>query len=863
MEKIKNSRSEKVYQKVKELTNRIGSVSEDFLDLTTEIIAKETGLDRSNVSKELNKLFDQKKVVKISGKPVIYLDKSVIESKISKPLKRSLYKNTEEFEEEVKKDELTSNKNSIKQHSILDSIVGTNDSLRGQTNQGKAAILYPPKGLHMIIVGETGVGKSTFAEVMYRYAIEVKKFTKESPFIIFNCADYCENPQLLLSQLFGHAKGAFTGADKEKKGLVELANGGILFLDEIHRLPPEGQEMMFLLMDKGIFRRLGESENFRESKVLIIAATTEDPQSSMLHTFLRRIPSIIKLPPLRQRSINERITLIYNFFHEEFLRVKVPIRVSNEVIKALAIYDCPGNIGQLKSDIQLICAKGFLDYISETKSCIEIKLSQLSESIISGYFNITDKRNKLINFTNLNSSGSVSFGVNQLDVQKYIENIFTNQEEKENNEDVYEIIQNQFLNLSTTELSSKEIKNKVDIKIEKYFHRLLNRASSNQKTLNQEAASTIINPNILAIVEEVLEEMKDEIGKALDTKIKFGLALHINTLIERIQIGSVISNPNKNEIKQQHPKEYMVAEKLRRGLQERLVISIPEDEAAFLAMFICAAKAEEKDFNVGVLIIAHGHATAKSMASVANKLLGTEQAHAIDMLLEEKVENVLEKAIEEVKKIDMGKGVLLLVDMGSLTSFSEIITQKTKINTKCISMVSTLMVIEAARKSLMPDTTLDKLYHEIEMLASRLNGIEYNSLNRFKDTHIERALLNILEETLSFLNVEKACNILLKCLKNILADIHEKIDDRIKTKFLFHCCCMIERVIRGEAFLNKSISEIITSKKRYFMLVKKHFECVEETFGICIPDTEIGYIVEILDTHFDTHESKLISINTV
>lgn len=68
----------------------------------------------------------------------------------------------------------------------------------------------------------------------------------DAPFKSFNCADYYNNPQLLMSQLFGYAKGAFTGADQDHEGLVEKADGGVLLLDEVHRLPPEGQEMLFI-----------------------------------------------------------------------------------------------------------------------------------------------------------------------------------------------------------------------------------------------------------------------------------------------------------------------------------------------------------------------------------------------------------------------------------------------------------------------------------------------------------------------------------------------------------------------------------------------------------------------------------------
>ncbi|KFN90945.1 NtrC family transcriptional regulator [Tetragenococcus muriaticus PMC-11-5] len=120
-------------------------------------------------------------------------------------------------------------------------------------------MLYPPKGLHTIIFGQTGTGKSMFAECMYQFAIQIKSIAKSAPFISFNCADYAQNPQLLFGHIFGVKKGAYTGADSDSTGLLAKADGGILFLDEIHRLPPEGQEMLFSFIDKGVYRPLGES----------------------------------------------------------------------------------------------------------------------------------------------------------------------------------------------------------------------------------------------------------------------------------------------------------------------------------------------------------------------------------------------------------------------------------------------------------------------------------------------------------------------------------------------------------------------------------------------------------------------------
>ncbi len=157
-------------------------------------------------------------------------------------------------------------KKTCKKPLAFENIIGFDGSLKPVIEQAKAAVMYPPNGLHTLLLGPTGVGKSELAQAMYNFKLEVNKDDCNSEFIIFNCADYADNPQLLISQLFGYVKGAYTGAHEDKEGLVEKANGGVLFLDEVHRLPPEGQELLFYLIDKGRFRRLGETDNNRTSK---------------------------------------------------------------------------------------------------------------------------------------------------------------------------------------------------------------------------------------------------------------------------------------------------------------------------------------------------------------------------------------------------------------------------------------------------------------------------------------------------------------------------------------------------------------------------------------------------------------------
>ena len=120
---------------------------------------------------------------------------------------------------------------------------------------------------------------------------------------------------------------------------------------------------------------------------------------------------------------------------------------------------------------------------------------------------------------------------------------------------------------------------------------------------------------------------------------------------------------------------------------------------------------------IGCIILCHGDSTASSMSSVVNELLSTNHCKAIDMPLDSSVKDTLNKTIKMVNAIDEGKGVVLLSDMGTLTAFSEIITQKTKIHTHSVEMVSTPIALEIVRKCMLPEMTLEKLIDEVDNIS--------------------------------------------------------------------------------------------------------------------------------------------------
>ena len=328
---------------------------------TTIELADLLNMNRANVSNDLNQLVKENRLQKTNSRPVKFIMNQTL------PLDHSI------------------EQTSKKPNTTFNLFYQENISLRPAIDQAKSAVLYPPLGMHTLLLGETGVGKSLFASIMHTFAIETERLQKDAPFIVFNCADYANNPQLLLGQLFGVKKGAYTGAVNQK-GLLEKAHNGILFLDEIHRLSAEGQEMLFTFIDHGYFRRLGETENESTANVLIICATTENRESSLLNTFSRRIPMTITIPPLRDRTYEERFLLIKRFFFEESKRIGKDIYVSANSMRSFIFYQCPNNIGQLKADIQLACAKAYSEFVTGKRNEIKIFSTDLQWYIKEGLF---------------------------------------------------------------------------------------------------------------------------------------------------------------------------------------------------------------------------------------------------------------------------------------------------------------------------------------------------------------------------------------------------------------------------------------------------------------------------------------------
>lgn len=202
----------------------------------------------------------------------------------------------------------------------------------------------------VLITGESGTGKELVAHAIHAHSARVRR-----PFVAINCGALPEN--LLEAELFGHERGAFTGAERQKKGRFELADTGTLFLDEVGELTPAAQVKLLRVLQERRFERVGGMQTISVD-VRVIAATNRDLQAETEarrfreDLFYRLSVVTLHLPPLRERLAD--VPQLAEFFIERAARRhKLPVKIlADDALRALMAYDYPGNVRELENMIE-------------------------------------------------------------------------------------------------------------------------------------------------------------------------------------------------------------------------------------------------------------------------------------------------------------------------------------------------------------------------------------------------------------------------------------------------------------------------------------------------------------------------------
>ena len=353
----------------------------------------------------------------------------------------------------------------------------------------------------------------------------------------------------------------------------------------------------------------------------------------------------------------------------------------------------------MKSNIQLACAKGFLNCINTDES-IDINLKLLPPNI----------KNGILTFGNKVDENATAWNIipNTITIQPDGNKTFLETDAYEPPFNIYSIIEDKTSALQEEGMSEDEIKNFITTDINLHLKQFY--AKFKNDIHRREGLLKIVDSDIVDFAEEIKTLAENRLNKKLNERFIYATSLHFSALFNRIKKKTVSFSSPIELPSTINSEEYAVAKEIHSLIEKRYNLTIPPVEIEYLALLLTSIQESSYQERVGIVVAAHGSSTATSMVAVAKKLFDADNILAVDMPLEMTPSDILDTVIEKVKAVDEGKGVLLLVDMGSLNTFGDLITEKTKILTKSVDMVSTPLVLEAVRKCSLCDTDLNSVY---------------------------------------------------------------------------------------------------------------------------------------------------------
>lgn len=738
---------------------------------TTQEIADILNLSRAVTSNYLNRLYEKNFVVKEGIKPVYWCSTSNL------------------CDNEINKDDRNI-ENVSNERDVFSTFIGASGSQKNVIKQCKAAITYPPNGLTILINGESGVGKSYLAKLIYQYAVQKKAINIDAPFKVLNCADYANNPELLSATLFGYKKGSFTGADSDRLGLLDYADGGYLFLDEIHRLSYENQEKLFVFMDGGKYLRLGESENWKSSSVRLIFATTENVKDVLLETFRRRISVKVSISNINERFYYEKINLIELFYKQEAERLQRNINVEENVVNILCSGSIEGNIGGIRNIIKLSCANAF---VANNSSSLKITVNQIPEEYLKNILHLS-----------LNSSSLT------IDYKKEINSNGNYYDKK--------ILVEHLIDFKEKLQKIKEDDNNIDLLIS--FKKLV-------KNIQEEKNKSWIVPIYWSTY--LLNTTKIEIDTFLE---KYGIIKNDLLIQELIDFLIFFHSSEFNEFNCLNSKEILdVLKKIYpkcsyiTNMWEKtnmLFREINYDLISILYIFSLQNYIDEK-IKFSGLLIAHGNSTAKSIQEVVNNMYNNFIFEAFDMPITSSVTEVIIKVKEYLQYFDISNGLILIVDMGSLGQLYSSIKDNIKGDLLIINNLTTSVALDVGIKI-------------INNVPFKIIAAEIDGKYKIESQYFEAIGKNIIISCMSGIGIsEKIKEILLEYIKaedlKIITLEYQKVQElfstKQKTSFSNTCllittndidddigvtCLNIYDALRasGERILWKALNQLIT-----------------------------------------------------
>lgn len=787
-------------------------IHDEFPKITTRFLSEKLKMQRTNISSILNQLVNEGKLVKYNGRPVLYQ---------------------------------LADENTSGNGDVFEQLVGYDSSLKEAIASAKAAVLYPEGNPTILITAKHGSGVSHFAKTVFRFAQASGKLKTRAPWILWDCKTLFNDQDKFQEIFLG---------DHEKEGILKKASGGMLILENIDVVSERNLDWLLAFLRGEKIQGQDEWPWQKDYHCITIFSTMKDTNEMMLNLLRGQMDFRISLPSLEERSIEERFLILQKFFKEEAKAMDRMIEVDTSILHALLLYEVTDDIKGLKNDIHTGCANSYVRSYNTEKKTIVLLMSDFPNYVRKGIMYYRSYKNEIDEM--IKNGCKYTFYKNQM-----------LRDNKTAKKDIYQSIDARKRDLERHALTEEEINmavsNQLESEFEEYFEQLCERVDSID-TLNK-----MVSEKLISLTRKFLLKAAEQLSCEFSKEIFCGICLHVNSCLIKVSKKQRISNEEIARLLSKYPMHYELVKEFQVELGKEFNVKLNVDDLIFLLMFLLEAKKDVNESKVVTLIAMHGSHAASSIAAVVNVLSDDSNVQAFDMDLDKNVRIVYEELKEKIIKIDQGKGILLIYDMGSIHTMAESIAQETKIAIRCVEVPITLVGIAGSSKAA-EMKTLDEV---ADYLQDNFSGLQYFRAKPMPEMKLEiEKNEEIIEQMMEESSQEESINEVFEYLgdqfpqfdidlmKNYLLVIigqieHEMnlvLDEDKKIGLIVHIVCLIDKLQQQHTpsvnFMAYSVLGAF-GDGRYgglFEKMKTFLKPLEETFDVMIQDNEIATIISII-----------------
>lgn len=787
-------------------------IHDEFPKITTRFLSEKLKMQRTNISSILNQLVNEGKLVKYNGRPVLYQ---------------------------------LADENTSGNGDVFEQLVGYDSSLKEAIASAKAAVLYSEGNPTILITAKHGSGVSHFAKTVFRFAQASGKLKTRAPWILWDCKTLFNDQDKFQEIFLG---------DHEKEGILKKASGGMLILENIDVVSERNLDWLLAFLRGEKIQGQDEWPWQKDYHCITIFSTMKDTNEMMLNLLRGQMDFRISLPSLEERSIEERFLILQKFFKEEAKAMDRMIEVDTSILHALLLYEVTDDIKGLKNDIHTGCANSYVRSYNTENKTIVLLMSDFPNYVRKGIMYYRSYKNEIDEM--IKNGCKYTFYKNQM-----------LRDNKTAKKDIYQSIDARKRDLERHALTEEEINmavsNQLESEFEEYFEQLCERVDSID-TLNK-----MVSEKLISLTRKFLLKAAEQLSCEFSKEIFCGICLHVNSCLIKVSKKQRISNEEIARLLSKYPMHYELVKEFQIELGKEFNVKLNVDDLIFLLMFLLEAKKDVNESKVVTLIAMHGSHAASSIAAVVNVLSDDSNVQAFDMDLDKNVRIVYEELKEKIIKIDQGKGILLIYDMGSIHTMAESIAQETKIAIRCVEVPITLVGIAGSSKAA-EMKTLDEV---ADYLQDNFSGLQYFRAKPMPEMKPEiEKNEEIIEQMMEESSQEESINEVFEYLgdqfpqfdidlmKNYLLVIigqieHEMnlvLDEDKKIGLIVHIVCLIDKLQQQHTpsvnFMAYSVLGAF-GDGRYgglFEKMKTFLKPLEETFDVMIQDNEIATIISII-----------------